>query len=1736
MSVPHSPYFYEQALRSRFTQDVRQASRQSRISEAQQQRLLHLLDEITADSVSTTVLRVDKLVVDDGSPTCAELSSAWMISDPASADDPVYLHTLLYGLERFKDRSTLLATLQRRFAAVLGAGKTLERERVEGALFEQRMLTILEQQVEHLKTLTAQLQALPTLHAALGQTLLERIQARLGDARVDVFSHLLQIVYVAAPASGEGAPNRVVMSMTLAEAALHEFINQPLSPGLARRFQDDSGTVLTASQAAPYVAALADVRSALSGVFERMLGAFWLAAPDGAQSERVRAAQSLAESFRHALLVCREERSLNLYEFRMLRNLLPFSDPDPMAQPVIVGRISVVTADNAAAKLAGIFLIEFPFGQLPGLYLYSSQNGLSRLLNREALLVHFNTEAGRAQLLAHMSLEDHALLSDGPLTLRLDEIEPSLFLGHIDSVIAVQKRNLRYVLGLTPLPHEQVAARIDDALDIRGLIDWRLLGLTDSGRWLPGGPGPESEWAGMPVLQTPVSIVPAAPQDEGGSWMKIIQSLGQFINDLESVRPDVVECAARVLDDYLAVLGEPLLKARTLWVQSAGGTFIGLIELFLRRVSGYSVERIAHNSLIYAGSSPTHWAALANRLPATILNHMFDHALAGFAQAYERQVSGFDRLPLRLPTRQIRPRVLSNGVREQMLYLELAIEYRINDMSPSALSMITQVLERPLDSLRRVWGDAAVAVNTVQVIYAPAKAAVAMSNAFVLHRPRQPGSYVFWSGFTGFRAYDSLSKLEQFLKAELASTERRAQWLELFNEADRASLNLHPATLGASAIKLQLQVIEGHFIDKMHEAEIGNQCQAITATYQRAVNWRLKTELFTNLLRAAERADKNRDALDTLGIGLQNILLDTLIPPWLKNAPRADMKLFISAARDLYINFDAKKTFLFGIPELREYARQVLAARLKADFPQFAVDPDAITTLLTIYTPAPVTIGSTPSGLPAATSRISERLPDFAINRLGAAQQGLLSISVDRDDDDNDEVIAAITPAYVEKMVRSLDVGGAYQRLLDEKFDEKADDYATREAFYLKQHPPLERLAALQARIKGDLSDQAYAFIEAVLYMPDGLARLPLHGKDIIFSPLQLLAYEGASPDLVTGVYIIAPRAPEAGPWIFYAVLNEDFLFNEYDDHASLVADIRTSPTLQKFILERLPAQARVLYDHGGFMEPHVPFSTESSQDVPVQTPGPVTIQVTPYLGNALQYLFRGTLDTLKLLVKVWSVTSSESDRQATLHLLNLVIGQGMAFLPGRIGVLVGLWQSESLLQASIDAATRQDWGEVAATFTTALSTLIGSHPVSGEENIELRDVGEAPASEGSSRLPEFGWSKRAPTPQQIGLLREFSVTDVALESLDKDELLNIYRSKSGQQYAAVAGVVYRIRQGDDGWRIIGDIAQGPPIRLNDQQQWELNLPWGLKGGGGVVTRIQNTGLELHVYSIAIVEARGMEAIRTKFCDRARRIGEAHFHARLYLENCLDNLEAVAEGGIDARTRRIVSDFFGVAEPDTRLYETIKTDVTKLLTALMHPSLSPFTSERFVVVTNRMGHEGSNAYVFADDPAKRIFLTEEFFALPHYRLKLGHVADQAFNHGAHFRATTLLHELSHLECATEDIAYVDANAPFIDLLEETTVYRLGIRDKLSTAQQRTLSHLTDPQELFKQVTDGRWADLKHADGKAMGDILRITGTTTLEQARPVFYSEADKRSDIILRNADSIALLITLLGRQRFRG
>ncbi|MDU8372607.1 hypothetical protein, partial [Pseudomonas syringae] len=103
-----------------------------------------------------------------------------------------------------------------------------------------------------------------------------------------------------------------------------------------------------------------------------------------------------------------------------------------------------------------------------------------------------------------------------------------------------------------------------------------------------------------------------------------------------------------------------------------------------------------------------------------------------------------------------------------------------------------------------------------------------------------------------------------------------------------------------------------------------------------------------------------------------------------------------------------------------------------------------------------------------------------------------------------------------------------------------------------------------------------------------------------------------------------------------------------------------------------------------------------------------------------------------------------------------------------------------------------------------------------------------------------------------------------------------------------------------------------------------------------------------------------------------------------------------------------------------------------------------------------------------------------------------------------------------------------------DNYPDTGGYRARLRDEQAAIQRTALSFNTDRSQLFKQLEDGAVRDLRRMDGNGKRTILHITGKSTLEDARDVFYSDGHKRADIMLKNADSVALLVTLLGRQRF--
>ncbi|WP_426114104.1 dermonecrotic toxin domain-containing protein [Pseudomonas sp. DSP3-2-2] len=1733
MPLASTHYFSSQALRAQYVADLHHALAVARIDSPQHQWLGRLVD-LAQPAQIVPMPRVDRLVIDDGAVPVAELAAALLLSDPASSDKTVFLHTQLSGLEQFASREQLAQVLNARFRLPPTPSPPWAYESIEGDTFEQQMRSIICQHGQSLEVFAAHLMLLPSLQVAVGCAMQDTLLRALPDTSLNVYTHLLQIVQVA-DISGVAAQPLVLGTQSLAEAAMDEYVHKPVDPAVRRRFLDATGRVLTSLEAQPFVDALTNVRDATKDCFEELLKNFWLSPVTGSGTRRDLGARLLADSFRHHLLSSVQTAGISNEEWVHLRRLHPQSSADGSAQPA-TARLSVSIAGAEPVKLAGVILIDLTTADLSCLLLFSAWHGLRRFAGIRRLIEHLTSTAGRAEMLQCTSLNDHALLgAQGQLQLRLDPIGRPLFSDAMDSIIAWQKRNLAHVIDLPCNRASKAAVVIDDALDIRQLLNPGLVASGGSGRWgdEPGAPG-------RACRQAAVRANSFKPDAIGGAvalntWQHYLNAVEQQIDQTGALHPGAAECARQVLNRYLSVVTQVQLDARVLWLQPVGAGPINLLSLLLEKVTGRFLTQLPNDCLIVTADSATAEQHPQTVLTVGILDHILDLADAGFRQTLTSQNRNARFGHLRSLDTQLLPWQMSSRMRGKLLRLALRVEKRFGNLSVRSLGMFEQVLDLPSLSLRTHCGDATTEVYALHVEYQSGAPAAVMTNVFVLRQPLDAeGKLLLCSPFIGLQEYQARSDLKALIQQTLADPSTRAQWLDCFSSPVKEGIRAHLQQ--SLPINVGLERIDEHFIEHLQDAELDRQIKEVEAAFDDAVRWQADAALTGALISVANTSDQLRGLKDSLAYAVEVSLFTAILPHWINDASVEDLETLSALLLNAYVVLGSDQDFMFDIPSLKTHAYELINARLEKDFAGQSLDPDRILISLTRYLSAPSPLGEIPSSVPAATQVRTQTLTNFAITRFGGAQDATLSVALE-----NGYAASPIPDvAYVRDLVSDLDVGASYQALLHVKLSVHDPEYHRRVRLFTVCMPPLMILAAFELKLQKVFSEQALRFVHAIVEMPDGLARLPVEGKDVELSPLQLVAEPGRAPDVVTGLYIITAQDATTGPWILYSVLVDHVQFSEYASEAALIAAIQDSSGLQSLILARLDPQVRQVYDNGGFLEPHLPWSTEAFLDVPIFPPAPPRILLQPVRGNAFNYLFEGLKSVLILTAQQASLTTAQYNQQACRFLMTLGSEQTLALLPGRLGQLVGAWQSQSWLQASADDLTGHRWGKALSEFSTALALLISSrqNPKGREEHAVEEPVVKEPVVETpATSFVDFSWGNHKLTPELRNRLRRLEADSVSLSELTKDELFNVYRSRStSNEYAPVDGKVYQIRFTVGGYRIVKDHILGPWIRTDKDRNWTLDLDAGLKGGGGMLSRIDVLTIDDQLDEILIVEARGLPEIRRLFPDRARRIAEAHQGVRNLLKTARSNLlPKFATGDIPAATRHIIADFFTVTTPNERLIALIILKITELQEALLHQSLSPFSSERFVVGTNKRGHQDATAFTYSADVHKRIFLTERYFRGKTYRLKPPPSGQNGFNVQAHYRTTVLLHELSHIANDSHDIAYVEASAPYLDLVYDSGDYYQSLKKRYEGYQQRCLSFDTPREELFKDTTSDEFPrDLKTSDGDAKLTILRITGKKTLDEARDIFYADADKRSDIILSNADSITLLVTLLGRERF--
>jgi hypothetical protein len=1740
MSLTAAPWYYHENLVRQFADDLQQAADSARISTAQQQWLQSLIDEHEGRPRSSPrpLPRVARLLSASGEPLSGVLSSAWMLSDPDDNSAPVFLSTVLGGIECFADRESLLKALERRFQAHDTAAPLLEAELVDGKPFTRRMQAIVEQQAGHLERLHVELDRLPSLSTAIGTHLQHLLDQQLSRQRVDVFEHRLQLV---------ADSGKVAGTLTLADAAFmdHASGTANLDEGMNRRFLDAGGAVLDDIQARPWVNALASASQGLLEAYERLLDDYWNAhRPDGLPFSEYMA-QALIETYAHELLRSKAAQSLSADERGRLAALLHKPHVAPDRDFCSVWQPSLVLNDLSGFKLAGSFVVQFKGAESSGLYMFSTLHGFSRFSGMQALNEHFSSLAGLAELLPLTSIDVHQALHEHPIQgLLLDRIGTPLFGAMLETIKALQRRSLAHVLSLQPIHYQRAAVRVDDALDVRRWFDRRLPMLQQNWRWTASDSEFALRWADVETTaQFTAEDLDSILYHPDNTWGTQLESLYQSVEAQCQLHGRVVNCVTQALNRYLAVQGELRMDAADLAVQIDTTANMRLISLTLERVCGRAVGPLPAGARVVAGDPARH--PEAPKLPIDLLEWMIGRVCKEFVLRYEQMLRSFFFRPLRWFDNQVRPLTLDTHIRECALRQALSIARTKKHLDEQSLDMFQQILDRPTINLREALGNELVDVFTVDLIVSTDLPPMTLANTLVLIQPAMPDSCVMWSMVDGMSRYESIQSLEESLATSLQSPSLRLAWLGQLAAVDRACVRAHFNRLdGPLRVKVNLTRVAEPFIQVLQKIDIERHHQEAVRICEQSIRRRLPWNTLRDILRENECDGHNRFLLDRIGGVMNQMASEVLLPDWLKKVPTEQLRSLSWLVERWFVACMSGDNYLFDIPDPQEYARARLLTRLRTDFPDRNLDPDMITVTVTHYIIEGVPVGDTPHGFATPSGQERASLSDYAVGRFPLYLDSLLTVSIPGVADAD----CPLTMDYVRDLVHDLNLGAGYRQLLADRFKPGTAEYIKRRTYFVEQVMPLEILRNYVMLLNDELGSDAFMSMQAVLSMPDGTARQSVHNRNIIISPLQLRVAPGWAPHSVLGVFIIAPRPPAAGRWVLYTLFNPDYPVREFEDEAALLVAIHTEAGFQQMLLGRLPAQVRYLYDNGGFREPHLPVIFGSDFDVPVRAADPVTVVVEPITGNALHAMFDSTAQLVQWWFAQLSVTNAEESRASAWFLWSLGTQLLMSLLPGRLGALLGAWQSVSLLEDSVRDVKKMDWGQAASELLSALGVLIlirqtreeearlveavESDPQPGATVAFEPEPRQAPAPEWTIETQMFAWSNNSLTPELWARLRALQVTDVALSSMVKDPLLNYYRdTASGSIYISLSGAVFRIEKDANGWYIVSDTGPGPRISLH-AEGWRLNLKLGLSGGGAMVSSMRSSVVDMSADELMVVQASNMADIRRKWPERAEKIFEAHTQAREYLENCIDNLENRNPDGTAALkgVQVILADFFDTPVADAQLHDTVLRTIRKLYSALTDSTLSPFNSKRYVMGVRKSIMEDVSAFAYPKDPKKRLYLTERFFRDPPVRLKTSVMRASTFHAGIHSRATIMLHELTHLYCETEDIAYLDSSMPFTDLLESTSSYHNRIKNGI-IHHQHGLSYRTPRSELFRiQRDDDKWYDISDKAAKTL--VLKTAGVSKLEAAREVFYADIHKRSKIILGNADSLTLLVTLLGRE----
>ncbi|MHA6163167.1 dermonecrotic toxin domain-containing protein [Pseudomonas sichuanensis] len=537
---------------------------------------------------------------------------------------------------------------------------------------------------------------------------------------------------------------------------------------------------------------------------------------------------------------------------------------------------------------------------------------------------------------------------------------------------------------------------------------------------------------------------------------------------------------------------------------------------------------------------------------------------------------------------------------------------------------------------------------------------------------------------------------------------------------------------------------------------------------------------------------------------------------------------------------------LEGVEDLHSYTQTQLRQQMLQDQPDEA-NYHANDLLLTLTTARGVPGGAGVGPGDGVVETRSITLTEFAIGNLSGLGDALITKIEHRD---GQQIAPWLTVDYLRSLVEGVDIGGRYPTYVAEQLDPALQpERVTR---FAREWRCSLLFSALSAKLGGMLSE---AGLQAIVDYCAG--RVDAQRPRTTLMPLAFQrAEDHPAPDLVMGMFVL--HSVEPFSLVLYRPLYGQQALTEFSGFEALMAAVGDDQALRESVLQWLDPQARAVYDHGGFYEPHLGTPIVDASLLPARA-DPPTLARMPWVVEVDRLMY----DANRRLLVELAGRQSVSTRQSRWALLQrgawLLFDVATLLLRGPIATVAWLAQSVLGVVHDTQAFTEGSEFERSAAVVDALLNLgmalahvrlptvdlVGPAPLAKPlPRLALAGTDSALAvmpvqneasqlADRSSQVLDFSWRGAQgvnvlTSEQRTSLRRLASAVELTGVSPDASGVYQV----QGRQCVILAGDTYQIQLQGSAARIVGPQDEHGPWLVREQGNWRIDTALRLAGGG----------------------------------------------------------------------------------------------------------------------------------------------------------------------------------------------------------------------------------------------------------------------------------------------------------------